>query len=300
MTLQQTATSPFISIVIPCYNAREHIDACLTSLLAQKTEYRYEIIVVDSSAEDVTPYLQRCYPQVRTVHLPQRAYPGVARNAGIREAGGEVICFSDTDCIIDKSWVQTIGDHIRQGKPVLTGAVYNGTADSYIGTADYLLEMTEFHPSRPRGPMEHIITANVAFSKNVVERIGYLDDTIKGSDRLYAYRMVQNGIPIWFEPNMKVWHKNRTRLQKIFRNAYDCGFGSANVRRMADVSGSLLSRWPILAVGIPFARTFFIARRLARGRFKYILQFLWHYPVILLGLLAYTRGYLANAFTKKK
>ncbi len=299
MTLQQTATSPLISVVIPCYNAREHIDACLASLLAQKTDYRYEIIAVDSSENDVTPYIQEQYPQVRTVRLAQRAYPGVARNAGMREANGEVICFSDTDCIIDASWVQTIGDHINQGKTVLTGAVLNGTADSYVGTADYLLEMTEFHPSRSRGPIEHIITANVAFSKTVVDRIGYLDDTIKGSDRLYAYRMVQNGIPIWFEPDMKVWHKNRTRVQKIFRNAYDCGFGSANVRRWANVSGSLLSRWPILAVGIPFARTFFIAQRLMRGGVKYILQFIWHYPVILLGLLAYTRGYLANAFTKK-
>jgi len=299
MTLPPTTDLPSISIVIPCYNAREHLEVCLTSALCQKTKYAFEVVLVDSSEEDVTPFVRQRFPQVRTLHLPQRAFPGIARNAGIHQAAGRIICFTDTDCLIDDKWVQTIGDAICSGKPVLTGAVHNGTPDSYIGTADYLIEMTEFHPSRRSGPIEHLITANVAFEKKVVEQIGLLDDTIKGSDRLYAYRMVQHGIPIWFERNMIVTHKNRTQLQKIFRNQYDCGFGAANVRRMARVSGSLLARYPLLAVGIPFARTFFIARRLIRGHIKYFFQFLGHYPVILLGLLAYTRGYLANAFIKK-
>ena len=300
MTLAQKSDSPLLSIVIPCYNAREHLDACLSSATSQKTGYSYEIIVIDSSPEDVTPYIQQRFPQVLTHHLAERAYPGIARNAGIVKASGRIICFTDTDCIVDENWLQTIATAILSGKPVVTGAVLNGTPDSYVGTADYLIEMTEFHPSRKSGPIEHIITANVAFEKKVVEEIGMLEDTIKGSDRLYAYRMVQHGIPIWFERHMKVRHKNRTRLQKIFRNQYDCGFGAANVRRMARVSGSILAQHPWMAVGIPLARTFFILRRLVRGHIKYFFQFAWHYPVILLGLLSYTRGYLANALGKKR
>jgi len=299
MTLPQTAPAPDISIVIPCYNAREHLETCLSSVADQQTGYRYEVIIVDSSEEDVTPFIRERFPWVRTVRLPQRAYPGVARNAGILNASGRIIGFTDTDCRLDSRWLQVLGDAVSDGKPVVTGAVLNGTADSYIGTADYLIEMTTFHPSRKRGPIEHIITANVAFERKVVDHIGLLDDTIKGSDRMYAYRMVQHGIPIWFEAEMKVYHKNRTRLKKIFCNQYDCGFGAANVRRWAKVSGSILARCPWLAVGIPIARTFFIARRLASGGIRPLLSFVRHYPVIFLGLLAYTAGYLANAFPKK-
>lgn len=289
---------PYISVVVPCYNAKEHLHTCLSSLRDQQTEFSYEIIVVDSSDVDVTPFIREHYPQVRTERLPQRAFPGVARNAGMTVSRGDIIAFTDTDCRADLRWVQRIGENHRQGRRVVTGAVANGTADSYIGTADYLIEMTEFHPSRPSEAIEHIITANVSFEKKVVDEIGPLENTIKGSDRLYAYRMVQHGIHIWFDREMLVYHKNRTSLKKIFRNQYDCGFGSANTRRRARVSGSILARLPILAIGIPFARTFFIARRLLRGHGKYLGTFIWHYPVIFLGLLAYTRGYLANAFTR--
>jgi glycosyltransferase involved in cell wall biosynthesis len=290
--------NPYISVVVPCYNAWEHLHTCLSSLRDQQTTFAYEIILVDSSDEDVTPFIREHYPQVRTERLSKRAFPGVARNAGMAVAHGAIIAFTDTDCRADVHWVQRIGENHQHGHRVVTGAVANGTADSYIGTADYLIEMTEFHPSRPSESIEHIITANVSFEKKIVDEIGPLQDTIKGSDRLYAYRMVQHGIAIWFDRDMLVYHKNRTKLQKIFRNQYDCGFGSANTRRRAQVSGSILARMPLLALGIPFARTFLISRRLVRGGWKYLGTFIWHYPIIFLGLLAYTRGYLANAFTR--
>ena len=136
MTLPQTAPAPDISIVIPCYNAREHLETCLSSVADQQTGYRYEVIIVDSSEEDVTPFIRERFPWVRTVRLPQRAYPGVARNAGILNASGRIIGFTDTDCRLDsrgcRSWRCSMTANCSTGRCQLP--------DSYIGTADYLTE----------------------------------------------------------------------------------------------------------------------------------------------------------------
>ena len=91
-----------VSVIIPSYNSGTHLFDCLESVVTQKTTYSYEVIVVDSSQVDVTPWIRERYLCVRTIHLPERAFPGTARNIGVEEARGRVIAFTDTDCLNSK------------------------------------------------------------------------------------------------------------------------------------------------------------------------------------------------------
>ncbi|MHC4476821.1 MAG: glycosyltransferase family 2 protein, partial [Planctomycetota bacterium] len=57
-----------VSVVIPSYNSENYIFDCLKSLTGQETDFRYEIIVVDSSEQNVLENIKKDFPQVVGIH----------------------------------------------------------------------------------------------------------------------------------------------------------------------------------------------------------------------------------------
>ncbi len=281
----------FLSIVIPSYNSRNWLPICLDSLRHQATRSDVEVIVVDSSPEDISPYLRENYPFVKSFHLSERAYPGTARTIGISRARGKIIAFIDTDCQASDDWINNIVASQQNGRNVVGGPVANGTPDSYVGTSEYLLEFSELVPAMPEGAVRFIPTCNISFKKSVYDQIGKIEDTIKGSDALFCRRINLLGESIYFHHGIQVRHHNRLSLAKVLRNQYQIGYGGAQVRTMADQVGGILVKMPILIPLIPFARTFLISRRFFKHDKRLFLQFWTHYPLIFLGLIAYTIGF---------
>ena len=90
-------TSVVASIIIPSYNAQAHIGASLDALNAQKTEFGYEVLVVDCS--DTTHVSDICsqYPIVKLIRETERFLPGKGRNLGAGVANGKLLLFIDAD-----------------------------------------------------------------------------------------------------------------------------------------------------------------------------------------------------------
>jgi len=65
----------------------------LRSLQTQTFGGAFEVIVVDSSREDITSLMSGRFPSVRFLRYCERKFPGEARNAGIREAAGKLLRF---------------------------------------------------------------------------------------------------------------------------------------------------------------------------------------------------------------
>ena len=87
----KSAEDIFLSIVIPSYNSKKWISHCLASLQHQVERSDVEVIVVDSSEDDLSGFISDRFPFVQTYHLKERAYPGTARTFGIRKSSGSVI-----------------------------------------------------------------------------------------------------------------------------------------------------------------------------------------------------------------
>ena len=88
-----------ISIVIPIYNAEDHLQRCVDSVLNQ-TEKNIEIILVDDGSKDNSIEICKNYlNQDKRVQLIHQENSGVsaARNRGIEQACGEYIGFIDSD-----------------------------------------------------------------------------------------------------------------------------------------------------------------------------------------------------------
>ena len=96
------------SVVIPNWNGRHFLDACLESL--QQQSYRdIEIILVDNASHDGSQALVRdAYPQVHLIALPEnRGFTG-ACNIGIKAASGDIIALLNNDTQVDVNWVEAI------------------------------------------------------------------------------------------------------------------------------------------------------------------------------------------------
>jgi len=92
--------SPLVSVIMPTYNNGRHIEAALDSASRQTYE-RLEVIVVnDGSTDSTLEIASRAAlndPRICVSTQPNSGVPSIARNAGIRMARGEYVCFLDGD-----------------------------------------------------------------------------------------------------------------------------------------------------------------------------------------------------------
>ncbi len=94
--------APFLSVIIPAYNVEAYLTECLDSLfdgIAQLPQGTAEVIIVNDGSTDGTPSLLAEY---KNNHLfrqidQENAGQSAARNAGLRAASGEYVCFFDSD-----------------------------------------------------------------------------------------------------------------------------------------------------------------------------------------------------------
>lgn len=87
---------PWVSVVMPAYNAGLYIDEAIRSVLSQDYA-NIELIVVDDGSKDGTPELAEQFGDRVTVIRQKNAGPAAARNRGIATARGEFIAFLDAD-----------------------------------------------------------------------------------------------------------------------------------------------------------------------------------------------------------
>src|SRR2546423_12851996 len=90
--------SPLLSVVIPTWNRARLVGEAVESALAQM-DGRVEVIVVDDGSTDDTAgeLARRFGTRVNVLRMPRRGGIGAARNAGAREASGELVAFLDSD-----------------------------------------------------------------------------------------------------------------------------------------------------------------------------------------------------------
>ncbi len=128
------------SVIIPCYNAQEHVDHALSSVTGQTLDKDlYEVIAVnDASTDDTLAVLngwKAKYPDtVKVITYDENMRQGGARNRAIRQAEGEYVCFLDADDLMDPDALETFLEGTEGGKMDIVTAkfeVINGYSSSW-------------------------------------------------------------------------------------------------------------------------------------------------------------------------
>lgn len=204
------------SVVIPTYNRIDTLRYVVPSLLAQTANPEsYELLICDSNSNDGTSeYLAqvaREHPNVR--HLPG-AYSGraMARNAGVRAAGGEVVLFNDSDIIADSNLLEAhLAYHRAQRKIAVVGWEVQVTSyDDYLYKRDRPAERGSLHPpSRKTLSWLYFLTGNASVRRGDLLAVGIFDESFTGyghEDLELGYRLQQSGITIRYEPRAINYH----------------------------------------------------------------------------------------------
>jgi len=279
------------SVIVASYKQKQYIFDALQSIFDQQAPFSFEVIVVDSSCDDTAELVKERFPQTVVIALTERAYPGAARNHGIRAARGEILAFTDTDCIVDRRWLRELDRAHEKGYPVVGGLVKNGTPYSITGTLDYLIECTELMTPYATTGKDHLGTGNVSFLRSVVDRYGLFADQVKGSDNMYFRRIHTAGQVLYWEPRAVVWHRNRTSLRKVLKNQYELGVGAAINRKQHAVRGKIFVEHPVFIPLIPLVRIFTIGGRIFRYSLFNFLKFVLLMPLVILCLAYYAVGF---------
>ena len=88
-----------VSVIIPTFNRAYWLKECIYSVLAQSG---FELIVVNDGSTDETDKILESFSNVRTIHLQKNWGVSYARNRGIEQAKGSLICFLDSDDLWEK------------------------------------------------------------------------------------------------------------------------------------------------------------------------------------------------------
>lgn len=167
------AASPcngYVSVIIPSFNSGATITRTLETLQDQEEPGNYEVIVVDSSDDDAVANLVRGFPVARLIRLEQRAYPGKARNIGVAVATGEILAFTDADCVVSRDWIRAIRMAHQTGIPVIGGTIANANPQSWIGWMYFFCKVSHWLPTQEARTMREIPTAALTMRRWVYDR----------------------------------------------------------------------------------------------------------------------------------
>jgi GT2 family glycosyltransferase len=220
------------SVIIPTYNDWKRLMSCLIALEQQTIEKdQYEIIVVDNSESGIVPADINLSPKVQLVHEPE---PGsyVARNKGAEIAVGEILVFTDSDCIPDKNWLANAKSHFSRSTCDLVGGRVDIFQTENGDKYGYLYErLTAFHQYK-NVPVGRGVTANLFIKKSVFKEMGGFDSSVKsGGDWEFTLRCTEMGYRMIYVDDVSVLHPARD-LVAIFKKQYrlTCG-GALNVKK---------------------------------------------------------------------
>ncbi|MCR6651812.1 MAG: glycosyltransferase family 2 protein [Cellvibrionaceae bacterium] len=210
-----------ISIIVPHYNDQQRCAQLVDALLQLRNgNSSIELIVVDNGSK-----VSLQLPDVEGLTLLHCPTPGsyAARNLGVQHARGDVLIFTDSDCLPDTQWIQTISDFFaEQGNrdKVLAGRVqmYAAHADrvSFFEACDFLLGLDqERYVSKG-----YAVTANLSFCRHVYERVGGFDSTrFSGGDTAFVRAAVRSGFQLVYSAQAVVYHPARNSYAEYDQKA---------------------------------------------------------------------------------
>ncbi len=253
-----------ISLVIPTYNRKDLLRRCLATATSQVYP-DYEVIVVDDASTDGTDamVLQE-FPQVCYLRQATNGGPAAARNRGIAAATGEIIAFTDDDCLIPPAFLTClVAGYMRYTHIAGVGGYLEAPAvllqhnmfaqyDAYITHHVYGAGSTPYLGGFecPAGG-----TNSMSYRRDVLVSLGGFDTSFPvagGEDADLKLRIVRQGKSLLYIP-IKVLHNQPYNLQSFWDRNYKHGRGSVYFAQKH--AGSLpSSKRLILRAGVRLAR----------------------------------------------
>lgn len=249
-----------ISVVVCTADRKAKLKRLLESLSHVEIlpDFAAELILVNNApSTDLAPIVQEASTRLRmSVTLVTELERGLshARNRGLLHARGDVIAFTDDDCVVDRPWLANIWRRFVK-EPDLMGL---GGRVELANPHD--LPITVRAGDAPEQLLAFAAVfgfmhgCNMAFRRALFERMDGFDTDFgagsamgAGEDTEFVYRAFRGGNRIGYEPSVLVWHDHgRTtwRQRRMTLNRYHQANGAvlAKFARSGDAPARALLR----------------------------------------------------------
>ncbi len=228
---QRERGRPRVSLVMPVKNEARRIEQALAALRAQ-TLPPVEVLVVDGHSLDGTADLARsCGARVFFEEYGTRAG---ACQVGVQNAVGDLIAFTDADCVPAANWLETLAANLEDGVVGVGGLIVNegdtfwqcavdGALDTLVGSANSV----QGRMFRERRFVTSISGSNSLYRRADLLAIGgFRTDLVTTEDTELNRRLLNRG-KLLYIPDAIVRHRHERGLRDFARRMFQYGFGRA-------------------------------------------------------------------------
>jgi GT2 family glycosyltransferase len=216
---------PRVSVVVCSYNGGSTLAQCLESLAALNYP-DYEVILVDDGSTDDTRSIAARYPCVRAIHQENLGL-GAARNVGLQAATGQIIAYTDSDCMAHPDWLTHLVAQFERCGAAAVGGPNLAPPAGGVAACVAAAPGQPMHVLESDQVAEHIPGCNMAFRRAALESINGFDPQFHaaGDDVDICWRLQTAGHWISFAPAAMVWHHRRQTARAYLRQ--QAGYGDA-------------------------------------------------------------------------
>lgn len=212
------------SVVIPAYNAEKLLPDCLRSLTEQTIPRdQYEIIVVDDGSTDGTARAAGSFPGVRVISQHNQG-PAAARNLGAQEAKGEIVLFTDSDCVPERDWVERMLEPFEQDPKLAGDKGRYLTRQKELAARFVQAEYQDkYRLLEKQQEIDFIDTYSAGFRRETFLRYGGYDTSFPvacAEDVELSFRMSNGGERMVYVSRAVVYHRHPNSWGGYFRKKY--------------------------------------------------------------------------------
>ncbi len=230
---------PFISIIIPAKNEEKLIQKCISSLhQLNYPKEKIEIIIVDGLSSDNTASVASEMGAIVISNPKQTVSPG--RNIGFEHAKGDLIAFTDADCIVDPAWLSNSIKYFERDSSVACAGGPNLTPsdESDFGKAvGFVFDQPIFAAgsihARELDEVKEVTSipgCNAIYRQSVLAKVMPLDETmLTGDDTLLNRKILDLGGKLLYTPDVIVFHYRRPTPRKLWRQFYRYSIGRLQI-----------------------------------------------------------------------
>ena len=236
-----------VTIVIPTKNAGDILDRTLGMVFAQKTQFSYEVICVDSGSKDDTLNIIQKYPCKLVKIAPEEFGHGKTRNYGASQGTGEFIVFITQDAApASDTWLENfilamkLDDEIAGG----FGIHYPYEDCNALDRVDLVRHFLNFGQENrifyiddmekykaDNGYMQYLgffSDNNACLRRSVWEKYPYPDVDF-AEDQVWMRQMLEKGYKKVYCPYAPVYHSHNFKLSTFYQRFFDEYRGLYNV-----------------------------------------------------------------------
>lgn len=229
---------PTVSLIIPFHNQENVVEKTLDAILNldYPAENLYIIVINDGSTDKTASILQNMTVNKKFTLINYKKNKGrsMARNAGIRHANTEIICFLDGDMIVRRDWLIEMLSTLNQDSVV--GVI----GDTILAKALTPMDIDKFYYYSFRGARKQgedtpihftlFLFNNTAIKRHALDSVGFFDDSFIG----YGGEDTDMAIRLWekfphglrFSARAVVEHYHQRTLNQLRTLMYEYGYNN--------------------------------------------------------------------------